>query len=288
MWDRSKSRQGGSSRYGASPVFSCNARGSMSHGSIEHVGIVHGCLIVQGVALTPQSLDDPHVVRVEPAGPPQPADVVEPDDVDDQRIAFPTAHRVAVERLVLRIHGVMRAPIGRDHAPHVSVLVEQDDVLRGLDDPHRRTEAWDAGRETGEGRVFLVPVFIEILDAFPELRLVQWRVPERPLREPGIALGVQVVAVPVIRLASDDLRLGAHFAGRERRRVLRIVLELVHLPVRLDRLDAAGAGTAAAPTAPPATQIRFAIRRARSGDRGGTLRSPSRLSPDVGGDQCDR
>ena len=68
------------------------------------------------------------------AGHVQPGSAVEVADVDDQRVAFPAAARVAVPRpVVLR----MRAVVGGNDADVVHRFVQQRHVLLVLDDLHR-------------------------------------------------------------------------------------------------------------------------------------------------------
>ena len=101
----------------------------------QHVRVLHDGFPLQRVARARERLVDVHVVAVEPAGPLDPALVVEADDVDDERVAFPLADRVAVPRRVLRLDRVVRTAVDRDHAERVAILVHEDQLGRGLDDP---------------------------------------------------------------------------------------------------------------------------------------------------------
>src|SRR5882762_6184743 len=138
----------------------------------EHVGILDGGLPPDGVPGAGVLLDHSHVVAVEPPRPPDPALVVEADDVDDKRVAFPLADGVAVPRGVLRLDRIVRAPVDRDDAELVALRVEQDHFRWCLDDLGGRPHPRHACRLAVEGRIFLDALAIEVLHALPEFRLV--------------------------------------------------------------------------------------------------------------------
>src|SRR6185436_3865895 len=79
------------------PVGRVELNGPRPHGPRlgEDVRIIHGVLVEQGVALAPELLDDAHFGGVEPPRRGryvrQPRVVVEPDGLDDQRVALPVS-----------------------------------------------------------------------------------------------------------------------------------------------------------------------------------------------------
>jgi hypothetical protein len=56
-----------------------------------------------------------------------------------------------------------------------AIVVEKHDFRRRLDDANRGADARQPDRRAEKGGVEIVAVHIEILDAIPELRLVQRR-----------------------------------------------------------------------------------------------------------------
>src|SRR4029077_12799672 len=81
----------------------------------QHVWIVDGCLPCQRIAIAVHALDDVHILAMEITGDVEPAGVVEPDRIYDQRVSFPMADRLAFPRAVQIIERSMRPAIGHDH-----------------------------------------------------------------------------------------------------------------------------------------------------------------------------
>src|SRR5690349_21809860 len=221
----------------------------------QHVRIFDDRFPLQRVADARELLDHVHVVAVEPPWPLDPALVVEPDDVDDHRVAFPLADRVAVPRGVLRLDRIMWTAVDRNHAEDVSLRVEEDQLGWGLDDLARRPHARDARRLAVELGVVFRSVAIVVLHLLPEFRLVHRNLRTHPLRHARVAFEVY----PRLTVAEIKLLLRARTAARQ--------LHEIPLLVRLDAATAAEAAT------PHTGQIGMAIGRARSRSIRGVLRS---------------
>src|SRR5258705_3596357 len=100
----------------------------------QHVGILDRRVPPQRVAGARELLDHVHVVAVEPARPLDPALVVEADEVDDDRVAFPLSDGVPIPRRVLRLDRVVRPAVDGNDAEDVALPVEEDQLGRRLDD----------------------------------------------------------------------------------------------------------------------------------------------------------
>ena len=70
-------------------------RDGMTHGLTQHHRVLDRDFVEHLVPGPGELLDDPHLVGVEEAAAPQPGLVGEPDGVEDERVAFPAADRVA-------------------------------------------------------------------------------------------------------------------------------------------------------------------------------------------------
>src|SRR6185295_1249416 len=72
-------------------------------------------VVEDGVALTPELLDDMHLVGMKVTATPDPCRVDEADGVEHERIALPVSHRVA--EVLVRVPGVraVLAVVSRDH-----------------------------------------------------------------------------------------------------------------------------------------------------------------------------
>src|SRR5437773_11811614 len=64
----------------------------------QHIGILYRDFIAQSVSFPAQFLDDVHVVGMKISASIEPREIVEPDGVDDQRIAFPAADGIYITR----------------------------------------------------------------------------------------------------------------------------------------------------------------------------------------------
>ena len=82
----------------------------------QHIGILYRDFIAQSVSFPAQFLDDVHVVGMKISASIEPREIVEPDGVDDQRIAFPAADGISIKGHVLGFHGIVIAPIGRNNS----------------------------------------------------------------------------------------------------------------------------------------------------------------------------
>ena len=135
----SSSTQRGDSSRRSSDGFT--TRGVIGPGLGEHLGIVHGRLPHQIVAVSPEALGHVHVVAVEIAA------LAEPRVLDEVRRRRPPACRLPSgrrNRHRRRIGvGAMRPSVGGDHAIGVArnVFVEEDDLVRQLHDLARRSDA---------------------------------------------------------------------------------------------------------------------------------------------------
>src|SRR5438105_3377093 len=138
----------------------------------------------------------------------------------------------------------MRTAVDEDDAERVAVLVEEDQLGRGLDDLSGRSHARHAVRLAVERRILLDALAIEILHALPELGLVH-RLIGRTLVDARVALRVDAR----MAFARVDLRLVAE----ARRRQLHDVALLIRLH-------------AAAAARPEAGEVRMAVGRARRRD----------------------
>src|ERR1043166_9424083 len=170
------------------------------------------------VAVARQLLDDVHVVAVEPAGPVNPALVVEADDVDDHRVALPLADGIAVPGGVLRLDGIVRTAVDGDDAELVAARVEEDELGRRLDDLARRTHARHARRLAVELGVVLHAVAVVVLDLLPQLGLVH-RDGIHPLLDARVALEVHARRA----VAEIELLLRAGTLLEEHRQVALLV-----------------------------------------------------------------
>src|SRR6476659_199981 len=111
----------------------------------QYLRILNGRLPDKIFAVPPNPLDDPHGVAVEVAVLAEPGIVYEISHVDDEHIALPSPHRVAVMGWVRS--GAMRTAVGGDDAVRVAgdVLIEKDHFVRQLHHFARRTDAWHSG-----------------------------------------------------------------------------------------------------------------------------------------------
>src|SRR5438105_7103317 len=140
----------------------------------------------------------------------------------------------------------MRTAVDEDDAERVAVLVEEDQLGRGLDDLSGRSHARHAVRLAVERRILLDALAIEILHALPELGLVH-RLIGRTLVDARVALRVDAR----MAFARVDLRLVAEARLRQ-----------LHDVALLIRLHA----PAAAAARPEAGEVRMAVGRARRRD----------------------
>src|SRR5262245_37138062 len=91
---------------------------------------------LQSLSVDPAvSFSEMHHVAVRIAIEIQPWYVVEPDGVDDERVPFPSANRVAHPRWIRIVRKL--SSVGPDRAPMPVVLEEHDDAVRDLDDLKR-------------------------------------------------------------------------------------------------------------------------------------------------------
>src|SRR5215475_2418422 len=133
---------------------------------------------------------------MEQAAATDPCLVAERDRVEDERVAFPTSHRISEERdVVLRVLAV-RPVVGRNDAilavtaAGIASGVNKDDVLVRLQNPSRLTLTRDTEGQTRHDRVVLVRPHVELLDLVPVLRFVHGttKVPE-----PGRRVELEVI-----------------------------------------------------------------------------------------------
>src|SRR5438876_437776 len=103
----------------------------------QHIGILYRDFIAQSVSFPAQFLDEVHVVGMKISASIEPREIVEPDGVDDQRIAFPAADGISIKGHVLGFHGIVIAPIGRNN----SKVIGLRSTCRSDPDGHRERAA---------------------------------------------------------------------------------------------------------------------------------------------------
>ena len=138
----------------------------------EVIGILNRGLPRQRVALSPEPLDDVHVVTMDPTANPQPAGGQEADRVYDESVLFPPPTRFSFPRPLQLIVGTMRATVRRDDAVSVGVLIEEEHLSRRLHNFDRWAHAWDACRHAGVYGISSVPLLVQPLNNVPVLRPV--------------------------------------------------------------------------------------------------------------------
>src|SRR6185503_17233610 len=200
------------------------------------------------VALTREALDDVHVLRVEEAATREPREVVEPDGIEHQRIAFPTADRgahvrgLALLRIVLASVGRHDAVLALPAAAVGVLTIEEDDVVLVLDDAPRRAVPRNAERLARHDGVVFVRPHVELLDLVPVLGLVERAVRAEARRRleleverlvprlaaTGELLGrAATVAIAPVHAPGEPVTGEIGFARRRARgRVLRFELDL--------------------------------------------------------------
>src|SRR3984893_3504831 len=142
-----------------------------------------------------------HVLAMEVPGDVEPAGVVETDRVDNQSISIPVAQRLSFPCAIQIVERRMVPAIRRNHAVGITPTLGRatdvkEDYLRGrLNDLGRRAHARDARRHAAERRVLGVSVLIQLLNLFPELRLIQRLIRIGSADERVVTLRVEVRAI---------------------------------------------------------------------------------------------
>src|SRR5215216_1481761 len=110
----------------------------------QHLGVLERHVVIDGVALTRELLDEVHLVGMEVPAASDPCGVDEADGIEHERIAVPVPHRVAVVLVRIPRIGAVLAVVDRDHtklgeaATRIGKLpVEEGNVVLRLVDAPR-------------------------------------------------------------------------------------------------------------------------------------------------------
>src|SRR5215472_3010670 len=164
----------------------------------EHVGILDSHLVKNFIALPGQLLDDMQVGGMEEAAASEPRRIDEVGGIDHQRVALPFTDRkpevIGFDRVGAR------TAVGRDVAVFVVsaavigiLIIEEDDVSRGLDNARWRALPRDPQRLTGHDWIVLVRPLIEFLNLVPKLGFVNGTTRPKPRGRDPLIIHPEVV-----------------------------------------------------------------------------------------------